>query len=492
MKRRQFIGAGLAVAAGFPFRGFTAVAGKVPDLPARTLDGGELTLRGTDVESLAASLRGELLTQGDPEYDAVRRLWNASFDRKPALIARCSGAADVAQAVNFARAHSLLTAVRAGGHSFSGKSSCDGGLMIDLQPMVGVRVDPAARRAWLEAGSRLGHLDHETLPFGLATTTGTVSHTGAAGLTLGGGFGRLGRRFGLACDNVASFDVVTADGRFLRASEDENRDLYWGLRGGGGNFGVVTTIEYRLHPMNPIMYGGSILWPAAQAREVLRAYGDVVASAPEAVCVQCFLFWMPDGAGVVQLEVTWSGDHAEGEGWTAPLRRLGKPLQVGLGPMPYMQMQTSNDGINRAGRYYYAKNGFAAGLDDAGIERILESWRSRPGLYATLLDVTGGAYNRVPATATAFPTRDSQLWLGCWGNWDHAAESDDRIARMRAAWGDLEPLTDAFYANMEAPNTTAGELRGNYGVNFDRMVEVKTKYDPMNQFRLNANVPPRA
>lgn len=271
MKRRQFIGAGLTVAVSWPFRGFASTASATRDLPAKSLDGGDVLLRGKDVDDFAAGLRGELLLPTHADYDKVRRLWNASFDRRPALIARCSGAADVARAVTFAREHSLLTAVRAGGHSFSGKSSCNGGLMIDLQPMRGVRVDPVARRAWLETGSQLGHLDHETLPFGLATPTGTVSHTGAAGLTLGGGFGRLGRRFGLACDNVASFDVVTADGRFRRANEREHPDLNWGLRGGGGNFGVVTTIEYRLHPLNPIIYGGNIMWPAAQARDVLRA-----------------------------------------------------------------------------------------------------------------------------------------------------------------------------------------------------------------------------
>ena len=296
MKRRQFVGAGLALAAAWPFRGFTSVLTGVADLAAKSLTGGDVMLRGSSVEAFAASLRGDLLMQGSDGYDSARRVWNAMFDKKPALIARCTGASDVRHAVDFAREHQLLTAVRAGGHSLSGKSTCDGGLMIDLQPMQGVRVDPEAKRAYLESGSLLGQLDHESAAFGLATTAGTVSHTGAAGLTLGGGFGRLGRRYGLACDNVASFDIVTADGRFLRASDDENADLFWGLRGGGGNFGVVTSIEYRLHRMDPVMLGGNIVWPIEQARDVLRYYRDVAMDAPDVVNLAPDLHWEPDGA----------------------------------------------------------------------------------------------------------------------------------------------------------------------------------------------------
>jgi FAD/FMN-containing dehydrogenase len=280
MKRRHFVGSGLALAATWPLRGFTSVLKDIGDVPARGLAGAEIVLPGSAIEALAANLRGEVLLAGSQDYDRVRRVWNASFDKKPALIARCTGASDVQQAVTFAREHQVLTAVRAGGHSLSGKSSCDGGLVIDLQAMQGVRVDPETRRAYLESGSLLGQLDHECAAFKLATTAGTVSHTGAAGLTLGGGLGRLGRRFGLACDNVASFDIVTADGQFLHANDKENPDLYWGLRGGGGNFGVVTSIEYRLHDMDPVILGGPIVWPLAQARDVLRYYRDIALTRP--------------------------------------------------------------------------------------------------------------------------------------------------------------------------------------------------------------------
>ena len=250
----------------WPLRGFSPYSRESPRC-RKGLAGAEIVLHGSAVEALAAGMRGEVLLAGSQDYDRVRRVWNASFDNRPALIARCTGASDVQLAVTFAREHNLLTAVRAGGHSYSGKSSCNGGLMIDLQPMQGVRVDPETRRAYLESGSLLGQLDHECAAFRLATTAGTVSHTGAAGLTLGGGLGRLGRRFGLACDNAASFDIVTADGRFVRANDTENPDLYWGLRGGGGNFGVVTAIEYRLHPMDPVILGGeNYLAPRPGAR----------------------------------------------------------------------------------------------------------------------------------------------------------------------------------------------------------------------------------
>ena len=342
MQRRQFVGSGLALAATWPLRGFTSVLKGVGDVPAKSLAGGETVLPGSAIEALAASLRGEVLLAGSQDYDRTRRVWNASFDKKPALIARCTGASDVQQAVAFAREHQLLTAVRAGGHSYSGKSSCDGGLMIDLQPMQGVRVDPETKRAYLQSGSLLGQLDHECAAFRLATTAGTVSHTGAAGLTLGGGLGRLGRRFGLACDNAASFDIVTADGRFLRANDKENPDLYWGLRGGGGNFGVVTSIEYRLHDMDPVILGGTIVWPLAQARDVLRYYRDIAVDAPDVVNLAPVLYSEPDGP-VIEIEVCWSGDHAQGEAWLKKLRAFGKPTRDDIAPMPYVAIQSSGD-----------------------------------------------------------------------------------------------------------------------------------------------------
>ncbi len=490
MQRREFLTAGLVAASAWPLSGWSAVLKDIGDLAARSLDGAELMLRGSLIEALAAGLHGDLLMQEHAAYDGRRRVWNAMFDRKPALIACCTGASDVRRAVEFAREHRLLTAVRAGGHSFSGKSTCEGGLVIDLQSMQGVRIDPVARRAYLEAGSLLAQLDHECAAFGLATTAGTVSHTGAAGLTLGGGFGRLGRRFGLACDNVVSFDVVTADGRFVRANDQENPDLYWGLRGGGGNFGVVTAIEYRVHEMNPVILGGNLVWPISQARDVMRYYRDIAPTAPEPLHLEVGVFPTPDGA-ITNIEVCWAGDHAEGEAWLKGLRAFGNPVKDSIGPMPYVRMQTSFDELLANGLYYYAKNGFLTGIDDAGIDRVLDVFQRNPGLFSLFFDPCDGAYQRVAADATAFPNRDAMYWLGLVAVWPTPDGADTKIAQIRAAWKELEPLTKGFYTNLSDPDTTMAGYRENYGANFERLVALKAKYDPMNLFRLNANVPPK-
>ena len=490
MKRRQFVGAGLALAATWPLRGFAAVLKSVGDLPAKTLAGGDIVLRGSSIEALAASLRGEVLLAGSEGYDRTRRVWNALFDKKPALIARCTGAADVQQAVNFARQHQLLTAVRAGGHSISGKSICDGGLMIDLQPMQGVRVDPETRRAYLESGSLLGQLDHECAAYGLATTAGTVSHTGAAGLTLGGGLGRLGRRFGLACDNAVSFDIVSADGRFLRANDKENPDLYWGLRGGGGNFGVVTSIEYQLHDMDPVILGGNIVWPLDQARDVLRYYRDIAAEAPEVANLAPALHGEPEGP-VIDIEVCWSGDLAQGEAWLKKLRAFGKPKADNVAPMRYTSLQSSGDEFLGAGKFYHIKSGMLTQLKDEGIDLIVDSFKRMPEWYMLFFDHCGGAYRRMAPTATAFPNRDMLFALGAIGIWPTKDGIEENTAKLRANWHELAPLTKGFYTNYVDSDVTMAGYRDNYGPNFERLVALKAKYDPQNLFRLNANVPPK-
>ena len=490
MKRRQFVGSGLALGATWPLLGFTSVLKGIGEVQAKSLAGAEVALQGSAVEALAAALRGAVLLAGSHDYDRTRRVWNASFDNRPALIARCTGAADVQQAVNFAREHNLLTAVRAGGHSYSGKSSCVGGLMIDLQPMQGVRVDPEAKRAYLESGSLLGQLDHECAAFKLATTAGTVSHTGAAGLTLGGGLGRLGRRFGLACDNAVSFDVVTADGRFVRANDQENADLYWGLRGGGGNFGVVTAIEYRLHDMDPIILGGDIVWPLAQARDVLRYYRDIALDAPDVVNIAPALETGPDGP-VIDIEVCWSGDRAQGEAWLKKLRAFGKPKHDSIGPMPYVALQTDADELLGPGRYYYLKSGMLTQLKDDGIDLIIDSFRRMPAWFLMFFDHCGGAYRHMAPTATAFPNRDMLFTLGAHSIWPTKDGIEENTAKMRANWKELAPLTKGFYTNYVDSDITMAGYRDNYGPNFERLVALKAKYDPNNLFRLNANVPPK-
>jgi FAD/FMN-containing dehydrogenase len=490
MNRRKFVGAGIALSAAWPLRGWSAVLKNVGSVAAKSLEGSDIALAGSSVEDFAVSLRGDVLLPGNPDYDRTRRVWNGMFDKHPALIARCTGAGDVRRAVDFAREHRLLTAVRAGGHSVSGKSTCDGGLVIDLQQMQGVRVDPEARRAYLESGSLLGQLDHECAAHKLATTAGTYSITGAAGLTLSGGFGRLGRRFGLACDNVASFDVVTADGRFVRASDDENSDLYWGLRGGGGNFGVVTSIEYRLHPVDPIILGGYVAWPFDQARDAMRFYRDVAVDAPDIVNLLPVLYW-EDGFSFFGVEACWSGDHGEGEKWLKPLRAFGKPAADTIQPMPYVKLQSGGDASAPAGIHCYAKNGFVGNLSDEAIDLILNVFPRTPGLYDLFFDHCGGAYSRVALDATAFPRRDMAFIMAIWSGWKSAEGADEKVAQMRAIWRELEPLTQGFYTNYAGTDTVPPRDRENFGANFKRLVALKAKYDPMNLFRLNANVPPK-
>ena len=491
MKRRQFVGAGLALAAAWPFRGFTSVLKGVADLPAKSLAGADVLLRGSSVEAFAASLRGDLLLPGHDGYEQARHIWNGMFDKRPALIARCTGASDVIQAVNFAREHQLLTAVRAGGHSFSGKSTCDGGIMIDLQPMQGVRVDPKARRAYLETGSRLGQLDHESQALGLATTTGTVSDTGAAGLTLGGGMGWLGRRFGLSCDNVVGADVVTAAGSLIHASESENADLLWGLRGGGGNFGVVTSLEYRLYPVDPIVLAGRVTWPIEQARDVLRYIVEFSDSMPDELGMGAALVWTPDGKPSISAEACWSADHAAGEKVLAPLRRLGKPIGDTIAPMPFVAWQSSADAGLPAGNNYYAKNGFLPKLDEAGIDLILATFLEAPTKFIMFVEGFGGAYGRIAVEATAFPNRKEKFFALMVSQWSGNEDSDRRLAELRASWKRMEHLARGFYTNLTDPDTSSAVYRDNYGPNFPRLVTLKTKYDPMNLFRLNANVPPK-
>jgi len=336
------------------------------------LDRRQLTLISADIEDLRTGLRGELITADQPGYDAARRLWNPAFDRKPALIVRCVGAADVRRAVSFTAAHRLLTAVRGGGHSVSGQSGCDGGLVIDVSPMRAVEVDPIARVARVEAGALLGQLDREALAFGLATPVGTVADTGVAGLTLGGGVGRIGRKFGLTCDNLTGAELVTADGRWVRVSATENPDLLWALRGGGGNFGVVTSFTFRLHEVTPMMYGGLLSYPLTDARQLLRSFADLIAAAPDELYVDVAMGTAAQGARWLGLTVCYSGPRADAERVVAPLRKLGKPLKDELAAAPYVTLQGSADlrGISPLGAY--GKGGLVYGITPTLIDTMVE------------------------------------------------------------------------------------------------------------------------
>ena len=479
------------MAALWPARSLLAqIAAAGGELAAKTLTGGATTLSAADVEALGAALRGRLILPGQTDYDGARRVWNAMIDRRPALIARCASPSDVIQVVNFARERQLLTAVRCGGHSASGKSTCDGGIVIDLSPMQSVRVDPVAKVARVEGGALLRHLDLETRAFGLVTTAGTVSHTGVGGLTLGGGLGRVGRRFGLACDNLRSVDVITAAGKLVTASETENADLLWGLRGGGGNFGVATSFEFALHSMDPMVLAGDLAWPYERAREVMRFYAEFSASAPDELNTDLSTFTTPDGQMMIGSEVVWSADHTAGERVLKPLRSFGPPVSDTVRAVPYTEVQSRHDKFLENGIRDYRKSGFLLEIDERTIDAMLETMRAAPpGLVRMTFQQSGGAIGRRPVDASAFPNRDGRYWVAIASSFQNPAEDEARVAAVRAAWKPIEPLTRGFYVNSMTEDEYA-KVDANYGPNYARLAQLKRKYDPGNQFRLNANVVP--
>lgn len=475
---------------GSPFV-FAPRRASAADVPAFKKNGAEIMLRARDVEDFRAGLRGPLLLAGQDGYDEARRTWNGSFDRKPALIARCAGAADVMRAVSFAKAHDLLVAVRGGGHSISGQSVCDGGLMIDLSRMRGIRVDPAARRARAEPGVLLGELDRETQAFGLATPAGKISHTGIAGLTLGGGFGRISRKLGLSCDNLVAADVVTADGRLVRASEDENPELLWGLKGGGGNFGIVTSFEYQLHDVAPMMYGGLIIYPLAAAGKVLRFFADFTLEAPDEMYVDAALITLPDGQRVLALDTCFCGRLADAERQFAPLRQATKPLQDLAGPTPYVQLQVSLDDVYHYGIKAYERSGFLRRIEPALADEVIERLVASNLPSAQVIFVhQGGAIARVRPDATAFWHRDAQYSMMIQAHWTDPAQSDEIIGWARSTWAELESHTNGFYVNTISEDDPQRRVRGTYGDNYPRLVALKNAYDPTNLFRRNANIAP--
>jgi FAD/FMN-containing dehydrogenase len=495
MRRRAFCASALALASAstLSLRRALAAAAVPAETPVVRSDGKQAMLSASDVADLQGSLRGELLLPGQSAYDQARKLWNGAFDRHPALIARCAGAADVTQAIAFARAHKLLIAVRGGGHSLSGQSACDGGLMIDLAGMRSVRVDPIARIARVEPGVLLRELDRESQFFELATPAGTVSDTGVAGLTLGGGYGRLTRRFGLACDNLIGADVITADGRYVRASEQENADLLWGLRGGGGNFGVVTSFEFRLHPVAPMMYGGRLMYSPADTPDVLRFFAGFVTDMPDELYIDSALVVVPQVGRVMVCDVCYSGPLHKAEGMLDPLRRFRKPLKDGLGPATYVALQSSGDAESAPGRGYYERSGFLHGIEPGLIDASLAIMDEPDAIGAIVYWQHGGAAARVKPDATAIWHRNVARSLLVDTDWDDPHDARARDAGLqwgRGTWHRLERFTDGFYVNTMASDDPHQRVRATYGGNYPRLVKLKDKYDPTNLFRLNANVPP--
>jgi FAD/FMN-containing dehydrogenase len=437
---------------------------------------------------LRAALRGAVLAPDEPGYESARQIFNAMIDCRPALIARCATAADVVACIGFAQSHGLLVSVRGGGHNVSGKAIVDSGLMIDLASMKGCRIDPGRRTARAEPGLKLAAFDHDCQAFGLATTMGAVSATGIAGLTLGGGFGWLCGKYGLACDNLLSVDIVTADGRLRTASPDEHPDLFWAVRGGGANFGVVTSFEYRLHEVGPVL-GGGIVFPFAKARRVLAFYDELARSCPDELCVNAGLWTAADGAPVVGMGVAWCGALDVGQRVLEPLRRFETPLADTIAPMRYVDRQRTSDALFPYGRRHYWKAGWQRRLAPAAIDAMIEFAARRPSPHTRLsLQHMHGAAARVPPTATAFAHRHDQWEVQILSQWLDAAEDGPNVHWARECYAALEPhLEHAVYVN-SLGDDEGDRVSEAYGSNFEALAAVKAVYDPANFFRSNQNV----
>jgi FAD/FMN-containing dehydrogenase len=464
--------------------------------PIVTNTGETLSLAEEAIQEFAARLRGELIRPGDPDYESARRVWNGLIDRRPALIARCAGTADVVEAVGFARANDLMIAVRGGGHNVAGTAVCEGGLVIDLSRMKGIHVDPAARTARAQGGVILGELDRETQLFGLAAPLGEVSATGIAGLTLGGGMGLLARKYGLSCDNLRSVEIVTADGQVRTASATEHPDLFWAVRGAGRGLGVVTSFEFQLHPLGPEVMSATAMYPVEQADAVVRAWRDFTNRAPEEVMAE-LMFWsvLPDlglpeelhGRPVVVVTAIYAGPSAEGERALQPLRELAEPLLDLSGPAPYVEVQSSFDGVAPDGLRYYWKSLFLDRLEDAALDAIVARGADRPTpSTAVILRHLGGAIRRVPEDATAYGNRSAEYNLSIDGIWSDPGDDARVIGWVRSAWDELRPhSTGGVYINFAGLSEESEAMsRAAAAGNFERLMEVKRRYDPTGLFRL--------
>jgi len=451
-------------------------------------------LSETVISGLRAQLRGDALVPGDERYNDARTLWNVMIERRPAVIAQCTGAADVFDALAFARSNDLSVAVRAGGHNVAGTALCDGGLVVDLTRMKGIRVDPASRRARVEGGVIWGELDRETQVFGLATTGGVIPGTGVAGLTLGGGLGWLMRKHGLSCDNLLSADVVTADGRLVTATAGENADLFWGLRGGGGNFGVVTSMEFQLHEVGPNVVAGPLFYPLEQGGEVFRFARDHGADQPDELICHLAVVTSPDGVHMSAMLPAYVGSPSEGERAVEPWKRFGTPAADLVGPLPYQALQGMFDPAYPSGLRNYWKSAFIEALPDGMIDLLMERYASTPSPFAAFfLEQCGGAVNRVGTTETAFPHRNAAYNFLITTAWHDSADDERNIRWVRAIWAELEPyLEDGVYVNYLSDGNLEGSnrVRAAYGPNYDRLVALKQQYDPENRFRYNQNIAP--
>jgi len=459
-----------------------------------------VNLSSNAIEELKAATRGKVLLPGDSGFDEARRIWNAMIDRRPAMIVRCAGVADVRRAVAFARDNDLLLAVRGGGHNIAGSAVCDDGLVIDLSPMKSVRVDAATRRAYVEPGATLGDFDHEAQGFGLATPLGINSTTGVSGLTLGGGFGWLSRKYGMSVDNLVSADVVTADGELVHASADAHEDLFWAIRGGSGNFGVVTMFEFQLHPVGPEVFGGLVVLPLEQAKDALVKYRAAVDAMPEELSVWAVLrlapplpFLPPEvhGKPIVAFAICYTGAVEEGPSAVEEVRRFGTPYGEHLGPMPYATWQKAFDPLLAPGARNYWKSHNLAELPDGLLDAAIDAIGKLPSPQCEIFfGLIGGQTSRVAVDATAYPNRDAKYVMNVHGRWNDASEDERCIAWARAFFEAAAPFAlGSVYVNFLTEDETE-RVGAAYGPNLERLVAVKTRYDPHNLFRHNQNIKP--
>jgi FAD/FMN-containing dehydrogenase len=454
------------------------------------------------LEGLIAGTRGPVLQPGDPGYDDARSIWNGLIDRRPALIVQCTGAADVVDAVHFAREHGLLLSIKGGGHNVAGNAVNDGGLVIDLSHMRGVHVDPATQTLRAEGGATWGEADREGQLFGLAVPGGVVSTTGIAGLTLHGGVGHLRRKYGLSIDSLISVDIVTADGQLRRASATENEDLFWAVRGAGSNFGVVTSFEFKAHPVGPMVMVGAIFYPQDAGRTVLPAWRDYMASAPEELSSLAIYWNVPPGEPfppelhgkpTLIVAAVYSGSIEDGEPVVAPLRQLAEPLIDLSGPWPWLGLQSGFDALFPKGDFRYWKSRALAELTEAAIDEISDFAARRP---TPLTDIVmwhhGGAMSRVGETETAYGGRDAGFLVTGEINWTDPAQTDEAIAFGREFWAAMgKHSTGGIYLNFPGLGEEKEELvKAGYGANYERLAALKAKYDPGNLFRMNLNITP--
>ncbi|WP_227010463.1 FAD-binding oxidoreductase [Pelagibius marinus] len=460
-------------------------------------DAASVKVDSTAIEALEGDLRGSVLLPASAGYDQARLIWNGMIDRHPAMIVRCAGAADVAAAVNFGREHDLLIAVKGGGHNVAGNAVCDGGLMIDLSDMRYVRADPGTRRARAGGGATWGDFDAETQIFGLATTGGLISGTGVAGLTLGGGIGWLSRSHGLACDNLVSVDVVTAAGDRVRASEDENPDLFWGLKGGSGNFGIATSFEFQLHPVGPSVFAGMTLYPLDEAQEMLLWFRDFMAQAPDALGGLAGLVATPDGAQVLALIGVYNDEPSQGEAVLKPLRQARQPLLDTFAATPYRRIQTLFDAGSPPGLRYYWKSSFLDSLPAEAAETVVAQARKSPSPSSKVfVEFLGGAVSRIPRESAVFDHRGSSYNLLIIGGWENPAQDEANRTWVRETWQAMKPFeSEGVYVNYLGTESDEGgnRLAEAYGPGkYERLVALKRKYDPTNLFRMNQNIRPDA